>query len=310
MKPHVFVGVFIALLCIGIGGRKAAAQETGPTHEHAKPQASADHAEMDHSKMKHNVDDIDEAVSTSTHTDSNVSEKEHVPPDPPQHEIPPMSSRMMMNMMEMDDTKRFAKVIVDQFEWRGGANAFVWDAQGWYGGDYNKLWAKTEGERARASTDAARAELFWDRIVARWWSLQAGARHDFGEGPTRNWAAIGIEGIAPYWFDVEATAYVGEGGRTAARIKTEYDLLFSQRLIMQPEAEVNLYGKEDRERNIGSGLSDLELSLRLRYEIRREVAPYIGVTLVKRFGATASLARAAGEDVNAVRATLGMRIWF
>ena len=118
------------------------------------------------------------------------------------------------------------------------------------------------------------------------------------------------KGLAPYWLDAEATFYVGEEGRTAARLKADYDLLITQRLILQPYGEVNLYSKSDPGRQVGSGLSDLELSLRLRYEVRREFAPYIGVGWFRRFGTTAELARAAGEGSDEVQLVAGLHVWF
>jgi copper resistance protein B len=190
--------------------------------------------------------------------------------------------------------------------WRRGS----WDAQAWYGGDYNKLWLKTEGERINGLTQDARVELLFDRVVARWWDAQAGVRQDFGQGPARTWLAVGLEGLAPYWLDAEATLYVGEQGRTAARLKADYDLLLTQRLVLQPYAEANLYGKSDPQRLIGSGLSDLELSLRLRYEIRRELAPYLGVVWSRSFGGTAELVRAAGETSDDVQFVAGVPLWF
>lgn len=236
----------------------------------------------------------------------------HVPPDPPQHVMGDMTYKDMVSMMQMDDTRRFGKVMLDQLEWRntpeGGAGA--WDAQGWYGSDYDKLWIKTEGERLAGLTLNTSSELLFDRVIARWWDAQAGIRQDLGTGPARTWLALGVQGLAPYWLDVEATLYVGDEGRTAARVKGTYDLLLTQRLILQPYAEVNLYGKADPRGRIGSGLSDMELSLRLRYEVRREVAPYIGVGWFKRFAGTAELARAAGEGSDEVELIAGLRVWF
>jgi copper resistance protein B len=241
------------------------------------------------------------------------SEREHVPPDPPQQELQhPMPYEQMVRMMEMDDRGRFGKAMLDRLEWRDvdGAAALEWDAAAWYGGDYDKLWVKTEGEHRAGKTEDARAELLWDRIIMRWWSVQAGVRQDFGEGPSRTWAAVGAQGLAPYFFDVEATAYVGENGRTAARISSEYNLLLTQRLVLQPEAELNLYGKDDPGRRIGSGLSDMQVGLRLRYEFRREIAPYVGLVWTRRFGKSADFARLSGEDSNDVQALAGLRIWF
>lgn len=246
-----------------------------------------------------------------THEETS-SEAQHVAPEPPQHPMPAMPYRQMAEMMQMDDRERLGQVLLDQFEWRrsGEGSAGVWEAEGWYGGDYNKLWIKTEGERIRGSTQDARVDVLWNRLISRWWSLQAGAREDFANGPPRTWAAAGVQGLAPYWFDVEATLYAGEAGRTAARFKAEYDLLFTQRLIVQPEAEINLYGKADPARQIGSGVSDLDLGIRVRYEFRREFAPYIGVTWRRLFGGTAAQARAAGGGTSDVQGVAGLRVWF
>ncbi len=237
---------------------------------------------------------------------------DHVPPDPPRQMMGDMSYKEMVSMMQMDDTHRFGKVMLDQFEWRDAQQgaAGAWDAQGWYGGDYNKLWIKTEGERVAGITHSASIDVLFDRVVGRWWDAQGGIRQDFGRGPARTWLALGLQGLAPYWLDAEATFYVGEEGRTAARLKADYDLLLTQRLILQPYGEVNIYSKSDAEREVGSGLSDLELSLRLRYEVRREFAPYLGVGWFKRFGTTAELARAAGEGSDEVQLVAGLHIWF
>ena len=252
-------------------------------------------------------------TSPPAHNDhGSASEEAHVPPDPPQHPMGDMPYPKMAAMMQMDDTARTAKVLFDQLEWRNPAegNAAVWDAWGWYGGDYNKAWLRTEGERVGGTTQNARADLLWDHIFARWWSVQSGGRRDFGEGPARTWAAIGVQGLAPDWFDAEATFYVGDQGRTAVRLKTEYQLLFTQRLILQPEGEANLYGKPDPPRQLGSGLSDLEIGLRLRYEVRREFSPYVGVVWSRRFGGTADRVRQSGGDVSDVQFVAGLRAWF
>jgi copper resistance protein B len=235
----------------------------------------------------------------------------HVAPAPPETSMPDMSGREMARMMEMNDAAALGKLLVDQLEWRDGdgTNGPAWDAQGWHGTDYNKLWFKTEGVRLGSTTDDARAELLWDRIFSRWWSAQAGVRHDFGSGPSRDWLALGVEGLAPYFFEIEATAYAGDAGRTAARFRAEYELLFTQRLILQSELEVNAYGKEDPEKHIGSGISDLQLGLRLRYEFRRELAPYFGVAWLRRLGSTADMARASGEDPSVLQVVAGIRLW-
>jgi copper resistance protein B len=240
------------------------------------------------------------------------SEAAHVPPDPPQHPMGDMSYPQMAAVMQMDDTARTSKVLFDQLEWRNAAegSALDWDAEGWYGSDTNKVWLRSEGERVAGTTQNARADLLWDHTFARWWSVQAGGRQDFGAGPARTWAAVGIQGLAPYWFNTEATFYVGEQGRTAMRLKSEYELLLTQRLILQPEGEANLYGKSDPARQLGSGLSDLELGLRLRYEVRREFAPYIGVVWARQFGGSADRVREAGGNPSDVQFVAGVRAWF
>ncbi|KZC40549.1 MULTISPECIES: copper resistance protein B [Rhodanobacter] len=203
-------------------------------------------------------------------------------------------------------------LLVDQLEAFHGrdGNGQTWEAEGWYGNDSDKLWLRSEGERSRGKLEDGSVEAFWNRNVATFWSTQLGVRHDFGEGPTRDWAAFGVQGLAPYWFEIQATAYVGPSGRTAARLRADYELLFTQRLILQPELEVNLYGKSDPARGIGSGVSDAKLGLRLRYEIRREFAPYIGVVWARHFGATADFAHANHQAVFDRQWVAGLRIWF
>jgi copper resistance protein B len=235
----------------------------------------------------------------------------------PSDSMPPreMSYREMADTMQMDDTKGFGKVMLDQLEWRdgdGGEGRGAWDAQGYFGGDYDKLWIKTEGKYTSGSGTGIRdadVEILWDRVISAWWNLQAGARQDFGPGQSRTWAAVGIQGLAPQWLQSEVTVYASDAGRTAARLKAQYDLLLTQRLVLQPFAEANLYGRSDPAHQIGSGLSDLQISLRLRYEIRRELAPYIGVVFVRRMGRTADLARSVGEDASDLELTAGVRIW-
>jgi copper resistance protein B len=269
-------------------------------HELAVPsKATAEHAQ-------HNSTPHAEHSSPTAHASS-----KHVPPDPPQHPMRDMSEEEMIELMGMDDTSKFLFVRADSFEWRDASerDAFAWDIQGWYGGDYTKLWVKSEGE-ARGGETESRNEVLVDRVIARWWSLQVGIRHDISEGPARTWLAFGTQGLAPYWFEVEATAYVGEDGRTALRLSAEYELLLTQRLVLQPEVEINAYGKTDEDNLIGQGLSDAEASLRLRYEFRREVAPYVGVAWQTHFGETADLVQEAGHERSELHWLAGVRWWF
>ncbi len=202
-------------------------------------------------------------------------------------------------------------VLVDQLEWQAGEGPDVvsWDSKGWVGGDRNRFWFRTEGERGDGRLEHGEVHLLYGRAVARWWDVVAGVRQDIRPGPAQTWAAIGLQGLAPYWFEVEATAYVGAGGRTHFRFETEYDLLLTNRVILQPLVEVQVYGKADPERDIGAGLSSADAGVRLRYEVRRELAPYVGVSWSRKFFGTADRARAAGERTAGARFVVGLRFW-
>lgn len=241
-----------------------------------------------------------------------VAAQAHVPPAAPSHPMPELSHEEMMRVMAMDDTASVGKVTFDQLEWRYAErdDAFAWDANAWYGGDYDKLLAKFHGEDAVGGDASWSAELLWDRAVHRWWSMQTGLRHDDGESPSRSWFALGVQGLAPYGFEVEATMYVGEAGRSALRVEADYELLLTQRLVLKPELELNFHGETDPDTGAGSGLSDSQLALRLRYEIRREFAPYLGVLWTHRFGDTAQMAREAGADDAEWSVIGGLRLWF
>jgi copper resistance protein B len=202
-------------------------------------------------------------------------------------------------------------VLFDQLEWQraGDASGTSWDSRGWIGGDRHRVWFRTDGESDGARLDAGDAQLFYGRAVARWWDVVVGVRQDVRPGPSQTWAAVGIQGLAPYRFEVEATAYVGAGGRTQFRVETEYELLVTNRLILQPLLEVAASGRRDRDRGLGAGLNTVDAGVRLRYEIRRELAPYVGVTWQRRFFGTADAARAAGEPSGGARLAVGLRFW-
>jgi copper resistance protein B len=202
--------------------------------------------------------------------------------------------------------------VLDQFEWRdtSGDNVLAWDAQGWLGKDLRKLWIKTDGERAGGETEDAELQFLYSKAFAKYWDFQVGIRHDFEPASKRTWAAIGIQGLAPYFFETDIAFFVGESGRTALRIESEYELLITQRLIFTPDIEVNFYGKDDANIGVGSGLSDAEIGLRLRYEIRREFAPYLGINWTKVFGNTADFARINGQDISDLQLVVGLRGWF
>jgi len=200
----------------------------------------------------------------------------------------------------------------DQLEWQSGngLDGVSWDTKGWVGRDRDRFWFRSEGDRVGGQLEQAQHHLLFGRAVARWWDVTAGVRLDTVPGQSRSALAFGVQGLAPYWFDVEASAYVEPSGRTHLRVETEYDLLITNRLVLQPLVEFEIYGLSDRERLIAPGLSSGELGVRLRYEIRRELAPYVGVVWTRRFFGSADLARDAGADVSTTRLAVGLRAWF
>jgi len=220
----------------------------------------------------------------------------------------PMSA-MQMSAMQMNDAALYGALMIDQLELRDadrGASA-AWQAEGWYGGDYDKLWVRTEGEEGATPAESADLELLWDRVISSWWSVQAGGREDLGTGPSRSWAAAGVRGLAPYDIAVEATGYVGDDGRTAARLRIESELLITERVVLQAELEANAYGESDGERRLGRGLADVDAGLRWRYDLRRDLGPYLGVAFTGLCGATAERARAAHEPTRALQVVAGVR---
>ena len=197
-------------------------------------------------------------------------------------------------------------VLLDRLEWQAGADSTIdADLNGWIGRARDRLWV-----RAEARKEEGQAHLLYGRLFSRWWDVVAGMRHDVDPGPAQTWAAVGIQGLSPYWFHVEATGYVGASGRTQARFELEYELLVTKRIVLQPLIEVNVFGRSDPERGIGAGLSSTEAGIRLRYEIKRELAPYVGVTWDRAWGRTADYARASGQETGGARAVVGLRTWF
>ena len=214
--------------------------------------------------------------------------------------------------LRLADEHNFGSLLIDRLEavknddntWSG------YDLQGWYGRDYNRLVVKAEGEVDNEALEESSTEVLWEYAIASFWDVQLGLRYDNGEGPDRHWLAFGAQGLAPYWFEIDATAYIGENGRTALGVEAEYELLLIQKVVLQPRIEATLYGKDDAERGLGSGLSDVTVGLRLRYEIKREFAPYVGIEWAGRFGDTADYARAAGQNDDDSRVLAGLRFWF
>ncbi len=215
--------------------------------------------------------------------------------------------------LKLNDDPMLAKLQLDNLEVahsRQGANSQQWDGRFWIGRDLNKLWIRSEGSRSQGRIEEGNIEALWGHAISPFWDAMVGVRHDIGIGPTRNWMALGIQGIAPYKFEFEATLYAGPSGRSAFRLKTSQDWLFTQRLILTPEFEFNAYGRADPQRDLGAGLADASLSLRLRYEFSRKFAPYIGYSWVRSLGGTARMARAIGKPVSDRMILAGVRVWF
>lgn len=214
--------------------------------------------------------------------------------------------------LRLGDEESFGSVLFDNFEVvrSGGKSSGAYDALARFGRDYDKLVIKAAGAVSGGVLQEARTEALWGHAVSTFWDAQLGLRQDSGVGPDRTWLAVGMQGLAPYWFAVDAAAYIGNNGRTALRLSADYELLITQRLIVQPRIEANFYGKGDPARDIGSGLSDVTTGIRVRYEFSRQFAPYVGVESVNLFGATADMARAAGARTRSTRYVAGVRFWF
>ena len=200
-------------------------------------------------------------------------------------------------------------VLLDQFEWRKNGGLSV-DSRGWVGRDRDRFWFRAEGDGDGGSVGEAHADLLYGRHLSRWWDLVAGIHQDLRPGDPQTWAAFGIQGLAPQWFEIEATAYVGASGRTQARVEVEYELLLTNRLVVQPLLEAELVGKSDAARGVGAGLSTTDLGFRLRYELKRELAPYVGLVWTRKWGKTADFAEAGGDDTGGLRFLTGLRLWF
>lgn len=202
----------------------------------------------------------------------------------------------------------------DQLEGRIGDGSYLrWDGQGWIGDDHDRLWIKSEGRYdadGRGRMSDGDQELLYDRPISSYFDLQAGVRVDLDSGPARTWAALGVQGLAVGFWNVAATAYARDNGHYALRTDASYDLYLTQRLVLQPQFETNWYTRQDRGRGVGAGLSDIDMGLRLRYDVTRKLSPYIGVAYQRRFGGTGRLAREGGGTVDDTRFLVGLRTWF
>lgn len=219
----------------------------------------------------------------------------------------------------VEDRQRFGYLLVDQLEYRmkdGVDDTARWDVVGWYGGDDNRLWMKTEGEWRTGGERGGEAEIqaLYGRLISPFWDFQAGVRYDRFSGAgfnrSRGFAVIGLQGLAPYRFEAEPALFISQDGDVSARLTTTYDVLLTQRLILQPRLDFDAAIQSVEKFDVGSGVNNMGLGLRLRYELIREFAPYIGVHWLRRFGETAAIARRDGGRAEDIAVVLGVRLWF
>jgi copper resistance protein B len=213
----------------------------------------------------------------------------------------------------VNDNRIYMHVLFNQLEGRasGSGAALRWDGEGWVGTDMNRLWVKSEGFVNGSTVSDGDHEVLYDRPIPhmRYFDAQVGVREDLDSGPNRTWGAVGIQGLAPNFFDFEPTLYFSDGGNVAGRLQGSYDLLITQRLVLQPQLELNFYNKSDPGRGTGSGLSDLDGGIRLRYSISRKFAPYVGFAYTGKYGDAAGFARQAKEAVSSPTFVFGVRVW-
>jgi copper resistance protein B len=289
-----------------------------------------DHSKMDHSKMTTEPDKAPESEprsETMDHSKMDHSKMDHsdmnmnmqAEPTEPNEPIPAITDadrlaafpKLNAHSMHGESAMQ-SMVLIDHLEvWDASPGAgLAWDAVAWWGSDMNRVWLRTEGEYVDSHLESAELEVLGGHSIAPWWDLLVGVRHDFKPGQSQDFLTLGVMGFSPYKFETDITLYLGESGQSAARLQFEYETLVTNRLILQPKFEMNFYGKDDPARGIGSGLSDSSLGLRLRYEINRQFAPYIGVSWDKTFGQTADYLRNQGESTSGLNVLAGVRIWF
>jgi copper resistance protein B len=295
------------------------AQSDKPEDVKQETAEEMDHSAMDHSAMDHSMTDEstteDSTMDHSTMDHSTMGLPATVDPLTPIPEVTDADRAAAVAPEEnhpVHDNGIFHYVLFNRLEaWDADAGTgLAWEGQSWIGTDLNRLWLRSEGEQVNGELDSADLEVLYGHSVSAWWDVVAGVRHDFKPGASQDFLAIGVIGLAPYKFEVEATAYLGESGQTAARMEVEYETLLTNRLILQPLLEAEFHGKDDEMRGIGSGLSTAEFGLRLRYEIRREFAPYIGIVRERAFGQTARYREQDGHPSDDTRVVAGFRIWF
>jgi copper resistance protein B len=287
-----------------------------------------DHSGMDHSKMNHGEMQMDRSGMDHSKMNHDAMQMDHgdmqmqggkAPADARDPHAYSSGYTLTDGPYGMADSRHLKhaiehpmwSIMADRLEYDVDTDAVVFDMQAWYGTTYDKLVVKTEGHISDGKLEESQTDLLWGHAIAAYWDSQLGARLDqYADGESRQWLALGVQGLAPYWFEVDLTAYVGSNGRTALAAEAEYELLLTQRLILQGRAEATAYGKDDAINAIGKGLASLSAGLRLRYEFSRQIAPYVGIEWSSKYGNTADLARLHGEATEDTAVVAGIRFWF
>ncbi|MEZ2743844.1 copper resistance protein B [Halopseudomonas bauzanensis] len=296
------------------------AEAAGMNHE-TMNMSDMDHSSMDMTGMDHgSMSGMDHGSGEMDHGDMQM-QGGSAPPDARDPDaysdgfernagkfaLPPSDALIMSDM------HKFGSVYFDRLEYvkARGEEWAAYEGEAWYGSTYNRAVIKAEGEVASGKLRESETELLWRHAVSTFWNTELGFRFDHADGaPNREWLAFGFKGLAPYWFEVDATAYVGPSGRTALALEAEYDIRLTQKLYLQPRMEVNFHGKDDERWGIGSGLTDGTAGLRVKYEITRQLVPYVGVEWASKFSKTADYARAAGESRQETRFVTGLSFRF
>ena len=296
-------------------------------HEERGTEAAAEPATDAHAGHDTSAEPQGEQQDTGAHGVHHAESREsavepaEAPPPPAAFSGPAHAADSLFDPREMAKARRQLRLehgaanhhmlLADRLEARlgDGHEQYLWDVQGWYGGDINKVWFKSEGD-VGAGPDGVELQALYSRVIAPFFDIQAGVRQDVRSGPDRTHLVLGLQGLMPYAFELDAAAFLSNEGDMTGRVEVELDLQIGQQLLLQPRIELNLAAQEIPELGVGSGLGSVETEIRLRYEIRREFAPYLGIGWQHKLGGTSDFARAAGEDSGAWQLVAGVRSWF
>jgi copper resistance protein B len=286
-----------------------------------------DHSAMDHSKMQHSAmgnDAMDEKNSMQGMDHGSMASQSNTPP-PNARDPHAYANGLTLDsgvfalpgprQLKMADEHAFGTVLFDRFEYADGLSSGLGDAtqyamQAWYGSSYDRLVVKSEGEIVDNKLEGSENQILWGHAISTFWDTQLGVRFDTSEGPSRQWLTFGLQGLAPYWFEVSANLSVGSQGRSVIDLEAEYELLITQRLVLQPRIVLSAYGKDDEQVGVGKGLSSLTAGVRLRYEFTRQFAPYLGLEWTGQYGNTADFSQLEGRSTRNTQLVAGIRFWF